>query len=119
MAMTIDQFRQRMRALVSEYCAGQAEPTAPEGVCLATAIEDAAMAVGDEMTQELMSLQLTAVAGEQQLCPVCGQRFLCKGERKRTLQSRRGEVEFTEPEMYCKKCRKAFFPSVGCFGDRG
>ena len=117
MAMTIEELRQRMRALVNEYCQGQPEPTAPEGVCLATAIENAAVAVGDEVTQELMSRQLAAVSQEQRVCPVCGEQFLHKGERKRTLQSRRGKVKFTEPELYCKKCRRAFFPSVGGFGD--
>lgn len=119
MVMTIDELRQGMRALVTEYCEGQGEPTAPEGVCLATIIEEAATALGDEVTQELMSRQLTAVAGEQQECPVCGQQFLRKGERERTLQSRRGKVKFTEPELYCKTCRRAFFPSLGGFGDRG
>ena len=30
---------------------------------------------------------------------------------ERQLQTIRGQIEIPEPEHYCKKCRRSFFPS--------
>jgi len=121
MAMTTAEFQLRLRELVGEYTEGQADPAAPEGVCLATVMEDAAMALGDGLTQDLLGRQWTAslAAAEQHVCPDCGARGLHKGERPRTLQTRRGQVEISEPELYCKQCRRSFFPSLGSSGTGG
>jgi hypothetical protein len=116
MAMTKVEFEERLRVLVGEYLAGQAAPAVSEEQCLATVLEDRAMVVGDTITRELLSSQLSAMPPDQHVCPTCGARGLNKGQRLRTLQTRRGEAEFTEPELYCKKCRRSFFPSVGGIG---
>jgi|SRR3954471_10392960 hypothetical protein len=116
MAMTSRELEERMRALVAEYLGEQAPPAPVEGGCLATALEDAAMAIGDAVTQEILSHQLSGVPEQDHPCPICGSPGLKKGHRQRVLQSRRGEVQFSEPELYCKKCRRSFFPSVGSLG---
>jgi hypothetical protein len=113
MAMTSREFQERMRTLVAEYLGEQALPAPVEGVCLATVLENGAMAVGDAVTQEILSQQLSSAPGQEFRCPLCDSPGLKTGHRQRVLQSRRGPVEFSEPEMYCKKCRRSFFPSVG------
>jgi hypothetical protein len=85
-------------------------------VPLFTTLEDAAIAVGDAITKELVELVLARQAEQSHECPQCGQRGLQKGERERVIQTRRGEVKFTEPEFYCPRCRRAFFPSLGSSG---
>ena len=116
MAMTTGEFQERMRTLVAEYLGEQASPAPVEGTCLATTLEDAAMTIGDAVTQEILSHRLSRVPAQDHPCPTCGSPGLKTGHRQRTLQSRRGEVQFSEPELYCKKCRRSFFPSVGGFG---
>lgn len=116
MPITTAEFRERLRALVGEYLAEQAPLVAEGDDCLATRLEDAAMAVGDSVTQELLSRQLEKLSEGDAPCPCCGARCLKKGQRTRTLQSRRGPIPFQEPELYCKNCRRSFFPSVGGVG---
>ena len=116
MAMTTAEFEERLRTLVAEYLGEPAPPAPLDGPCLATVLEDAAMAVGDAVTQQILSHQLSSAPEQYHDCPTCGMRGLKKGHRPRVLQSRRGEVQFSEPEFYCKKCRRSFFPSVGGLG---
>jgi hypothetical protein len=116
MAMTHAEFEHRLRVLVKEYAGAESPPAVPAGQCLATALEDAAMAVGDQIAREILRVRYEACPEEQAACPGCGKPGLKKGHRKRRLATRRGEVEFDEPEFYCKKCRRSFFPSVGGVG---
>ena len=85
---------------------------------LITQIEDWAVAIGDAVMSETMRRKLesqsTDNVGE---CPTCGRPGLRKGHRRRTLQTRRGDVPVEEIECYCSHCRKSFFPSVPIVGD--
>lgn len=86
---------------------------------LITLIEDLAVEVGDAVAQEIIKRQLVVQARcEHPVCPDCGTPGLRKKERIRDVLSRRGEVEFAEPECYCKRCRRSFFPSVPGLGTR-
>lgn len=84
---------------------------------LITIIEEIAVAVGDAVAQAIIRRKLEAdSACADPHCPECGERGLRKGGRDRTILTRRGEVEFTEPECYCRRCRRSFFPSVAGVG---
>jgi len=84
---------------------------------LITIIEDIAVAVGDAVAQAIVrrKLEAEAVCADPR-CPECGEHGMRKGDRERTILTRRGEVEFTEPESYCRQCRRSFFPSVAGAG---
>jgi hypothetical protein len=109
---TATEIRRRMRELAQELLRLEQETaeSRPE-VARFTVLEDAAVAVGDAITAEIMERELSLEAECRGDCPGCGQRGLKKGERQRVLQTRRGEVKFAEPEFYCPRCRRAFFPS--------
>ena len=84
--------------------------------CLLSAIEDFGVQVGDEVAKSIAQKKSAKqiVLGEpttQCCCPVCSSPGQFKGERKRLLDARRGKLRITEPEYFCSKCRKSFFPS--------
>lgn len=113
---TSTELRERTREFVSELMAEQAAPEARPGVPLFTVLEDSAIAVGDAIVEQIMEQELARHAEQSHECPQCGQQGLRKGARERVIQTRRGEVKFTEPEFYCPRCRRAFFPSLGSVG---
>ena len=113
---TAEEIRQQVREFAKKLMAEQGPRKGLPGVPLFTVLEDAAIAVGDAVTEELIEQELTLQAEHGCDCPQCGQRGLRKRERERVLQTRRGEVKFTEPEFYCPGCRRAFFPSLGSAG---
>ena len=45
-------------------------------------------------------------------CPGCHQPLPCDDTNPRILQTRAGEAQWAEPEGYCDRCRRAFFPPV-------
>lgn len=75
-------------------------------------LEDAAVAVGDAVTREVLQQELAAQPEADCHCPTCGEAGLRKKERLRSIQTRRGLVDVTEIECYCRRCRRSFFPSV-------
>lgn len=80
------------------------------------AIEARAAEYGDMIAREFAVHKVrieneTPPPDEDCCCPDCGQRTDVKKVRKRKLQTIRGPIEISEPEHYCKKCRRAFFPS--------
>jgi uncharacterized protein with PIN domain len=80
------------------------------------AIEARAAEIGDMMMREIVA-QRTRMQNETKLaqskccCPKCNDPGELKQPRKRELQTIRGTIELTEPEYYCNKCRRSFFPS--------
>ena len=113
---TTEEIRQQVREFARKLMSEQGPRKGQPGVSLFTVLEDAAIAVGDAVTEELIEQELALHAEHGCDCPQCGQRGLRKGERARVIQTRRGEVKFTEPELYCPRCRRAFFPSLGKAG---
>jgi hypothetical protein len=85
-------------------------------------LEDMAVAIGDEVTRQMVNQALAQQAGtspdkEHQSCSQCGRPVLPGETNPRIVQTRAGDVEWSEPEGYCDRCRKAFFPSVQESGD--
>lgn len=86
-----------------------------------SSIEDVIRSVrhvlSQRMLDEALQRQANSVADRPddfRLCPGCG------GEPQpgpdldepRTLATTVGEAQWAEPAAYCRKCRRAFFPSV-------
>jgi hypothetical protein len=46
------------------------------------------------------------------VCPGCQQPLDCDNDHPRIVHTRAGEAEWSEPEGYCTRCRRAFFPSI-------
>ncbi len=88
----------------------------PGGQSLFAALEDAAVEIGDALTRELLQQELAAQPEAACQCPTCGEAGLQKQERQRSIQTRRGLVDVTEIECYCRRCRRSFFPSVQSVG---
>jgi uncharacterized protein with PIN domain len=84
-----------------------------------TAIEDMILAVRQVLSEKMFdeSLQRQAHTVEKrpadfQRCPKCNGEVVPKDEAEpRILATRVGEAEWMEPETYCRKCRRSFFPS--------
>ena len=87
------------------------EVDASQGSCWFDALESQACQIGDTIALKWIEQRSCQqeTAGEE-VCPGCGQPGHFKADRQRRLQTRRGEVEITEPEYFCSSCRKSFFP---------
>jgi uncharacterized protein YbaR (Trm112 family) len=90
-------------------------------------IEALCLDIREVLSEEVLdlALQRQAAAHEQQtgetfrVCPSC-QRPLNwdkKEVQERIVETDAGEAEWSEPEGYCRRCRRSFFPSVPKFGD--
>lgn len=92
-----------------------------------TEIEALCLDVREVLSEKLLdlALQRQAAAHDQQtekqfrVCPSC-QRPLDwekKETQERIVQTDAGGTEWAEPEGYCRRCRRSFFPSVSESGD--
>jgi hypothetical protein len=90
-------------------------------------IEALCLDIREVLSEELLdlALQRQAAAHEQQtegkfrVCPSC-QRPLNwdnPATQERIVETDAGEAEWSEPEGYCRRCRRSFFPSVSESGD--
>jgi hypothetical protein len=98
---------ERMKGLVEEALARANKPLT------LSEIEDIALKVreqiGEAMTQELVAKQAPpAVPGP--VCEGCGREMHDKGQKKRRLVTRSGEVDWERAYYYCPTCRRGFFP---------
>jgi hypothetical protein len=99
-------------------------PHGPAWGTTLTEMEEVALAARAIFTQKLLELGLArqGAAREQrppdtQTCPDCQRPFADPEEpQPRTMQTRAGEVGWQEPQEYCTRCRRAFFPSEPKFG---
>ena len=75
----------------------------------------------ERMLAEALARQATAHQqrpDDDRPCPGCQQPLAYADTSPRIVQTRAGEAEWSEPEAYCSRCRRAFFPSVPEPGDR-
>ena len=99
-------------------------PDGPAWGTKLTEIEDLLLALrqilSEKMLDDALARQATARAKAPAAlrCPTCRQPLACDGTNERVLQTRAGEAEWAEPEGYCTRCRRAFFPSVPQPGHR-
>jgi hypothetical protein len=98
-------------------------PRGPAWGTKLTEIEDLLLDIREVLTEKMLDLTLAqqAAAGERpasyRACPGCRAPLPCADTNPRILQTRAGEAEWPEPEGYCDRCRRAFFPSVQKSGD--
>jgi len=84
-----------------------------------TQLEDVCLEVRALLTEKMLhhALQRQADTPPQQapafgVCPSCQQPVSCDETDPRLVQTRAGEAQWQEPEGFCPRCRRAFFPSV-------
>ena len=99
--------RERIKGLVEETLEGADKPLT------LSEIEDIALRVraqiGADVTQALVAKQ-APVAVPGPVCEGCGQEMHTKGQKKRRVVSRSGEVEWERPYYYCERCGRGLFP---------
>jgi hypothetical protein len=84
-------------------------------------IENQTAEVGDAIACEMLSQSLreqAEVAGHRDGRCQCGEPIPLEEIAGRLLQAKRGEAQWQESFGRCKRCRKAFFPSVPGVGHR-
>jgi hypothetical protein len=98
-------------------------PEGPAWGTKLTQIEDVLLDIREMLTEKMLdeTLAKQAAAGERaeafRTCPGCHASLPCGEANPRILKTRVGEAEWAEPESYCPRCRRAFFPSVPEPGD--
>jgi hypothetical protein len=99
----------------------------PEGLPWGTKlseVEELFLDIREVLTEKMLDLTLSQQAASQpprpepyRTCPSCHEAIVCEASNERIVQTQTGETEWSEPEGYCRKCRRAFFPSVQESGD--
>ena len=108
----IRRFAQELRQKV------YAEKGYPDWGTLFSEIEELGVQIGDAVCREFVGQAVSEQAsapegcGAAVRCPTCGGPLQPRDAEPRPLLIRRGEVHWQEPQGYCPKCRKAFFPAV-------
>jgi hypothetical protein len=94
-------------------------PDGPAWGTQLTEIEDLFVAIRELLSAKMLAdaLARQAAAHPQspnayRSCPGCQQPLLCDDTNERILESRAGEAQWAEPQGYCDRCRRSFFPSV-------
>jgi hypothetical protein len=85
-----------------------------------TEMEDLLVAIQEVLTERMLQQALQRQADpaaeqrppEFQRCPSCQGVTETEDPEPRLLQTRAGEAEWQEPHEFCRRCRRAFFPSV-------
>ena len=114
--------RTRVKAMVEQLAREHQQELAAAGTFVA--LEELTAGIGDEFGRQLCENELTsrserAAKLEQCECPKCG--VLCpRGEPEPVvLQGLRGEIAFSQPSYFCRRCRRSFFPDGRSFGTVG
>ena len=84
-------------------------------------IENQTAEVGDAIACAMLSQSLqeqVEAAGHHDGKCRCGEPIPLEEIAGRLLQAKRGDAQWQESFGQCKRCRKAFFPSVPSFGHR-
>jgi hypothetical protein len=97
-------------------------PQGPAWGTKLTDLEDVLLEIRELLTEKMLDLALARQATSERpesyrTCPGCRAPLPCPATNPRILQTRAGEAEGPEPEGYCDRCRRAFFPSVQEPGD--
>ncbi len=92
-------------------------PEGPPWGTKLTAIEDLFLEIREVLSETMLAQALARQAARQvqaapASCPGCQQPMTCAATNERVVETRAGDAEWAEPEGYCPRCRRAFFPSV-------
>ena len=92
-------------------------PDGPAWGTKLTELEDVVLAarqvLSEKMLDEALQRQANTVENRPapfRCCPKCGKEVADKDPDPRIMQTRGGEAEWLEPETFCTRCRRAFFP---------
>ena len=82
-----------------------------------TEIEDVLLEIREVLTEKMLDLTLAQQAAgprpqAYRSCPGYQQPLPCDDTNPRLVQTRAGQAQWAEPEGYCDRCRRVFFPSV-------
>jgi hypothetical protein len=99
-------------------------PKGPAWGTKLTEIEDVLLEIREVLTERMLDLTLgqqAAALDERpepfRTCPGCRQPLPCDDTNPRLMETRAGEADWQEPEAYCDRCRRSFFPSIQKPGD--
>ena len=102
-------------------------PQGPAWGTKLSALEDLCLDMREVLCEKFLDLALerqAAAHGAQtpalyRLCPSCQRPLDWEDQetQERIVQTEAGEAEWPEPEGYCRRCRRSFFPSVAESGD--
>ena len=94
-------------------------PDGPAWGTKLTEIENLLVAIREVLSERMLADALARQAAAHakgppayRTGPSCQQPVACPGTNERIVETRAGEAEWAEPEGYCDRCRRAFFPSV-------
>jgi len=93
-------------------------PDGPPWGTKLTQIEDLFLEIREVLSEKMLAHALARQATRQEQaaapdrCPGCQQPVTCAPTNERVLETRAGDAEWAEPEGYCDRCRRSFFPSV-------
>ena len=92
-------------------------PDGPPWGTKLTELEDVVVAIREALSEDMLQrlLQRQADMAEQRpaaACPDCGRPIQPQEPEPRLVQTRGGEAAWQEPQGYCRRCRRSFFPSV-------
>jgi hypothetical protein len=112
-----DRLRQEILQLIEGLAVREKDRLAALGTF--AEIEDLTAEIGDEVTRQMASFELTRraetmIEAGMHACPECGKESPVEAEAEPLiLQGQRGEIEYSEPVCKCTHCRVSFFPSSG------
>ena len=117
-----DQLRDRIMAVATELRRELWGPKGyPEWGTKFTEIEEETAEVGDALACAMLSAgleeQAEAAGHAAGKCSGCGEPIPLEEIAGRLLQVKRGEAAWQESYGRCKRCRKAFFPSLPGLGN--
>ena len=119
----VEELRPYVEGVAKNLVAKLYGPQGPAWGTKLTDLEDVLLEIRELLTEKMLDLTLAqqAAATERpesyRTCPGCRAALPCSATNPRILQTRAGEAEWPEPEGYCDRCRRAFFPSVQEPGD--
>jgi hypothetical protein len=118
-----ESLRDRIKGMTAELRREMWGPSgAPAWGTTFAEIEEETAEIGDAVACALLSEglqeQAEAAGHPSGKCSGCGEPIPLEEIAGRLLQAKRGEAVWQESFGQCKRCRKAFFPSVPSFGHR-
>jgi hypothetical protein len=99
-------------------------PNGPVWGTTLTELETTVVTLRQILSEKLLNLALQRQAtdpterpAEFRNCPSCDGPTEPRDPEPRIVATRGGEAQWSEPETHCRRCRRAFFPSVQKPGD--
>lgn len=118
----VDELRPLIHGVAKNFMERVYGPQGPAWGTQFSDLEELAVQIGQAVSQQMLdqALQRQAalpVPAEDRLCPACRQPAACGDPEPRIVTTRAGEAQWQEPQSYCPRCRRSFFPSVQATGN--